>query len=203
MSDLSGDRCPWCLNNKGGTEGKDLYVRYHDEEWGVPVYDDRKIFEFLILEGAQAGLNWETILKRREGYRTVFEGFDASKLALWSDTQLDRALTDTRIIRNRLKVYSVRDNAKAFLKLQAEHGTFSNFIWSFMPGSKPLQNSFERLEDVPAQTEISNKLSKALKKTGMRFVGPTIIYAHMQATGMVNDHLVNCPRHEAVKKLVY
>ncbi|MGB1141905.1 MAG: DNA-3-methyladenine glycosylase I [Halioglobus sp.] len=181
-------RCGWC-----GTDP--LYVEYHDTEWGVPVHDDATLFEFLILEGAQAGLAWITILRKREGYRKLFDGFNAEKIARYTDKKLDRILTDPAIIRNKLKVYGARKNARAFLEVQAEFGTFSDYIWDFVDG-RPIQNRWRSLSNVPATTPISDKLSKDMKKRGFTFVGSTIMYAHMQATGMVNDHLVSCFRHE-------
>ncbi len=187
-------RCAW-------PEGiNDEYLRYHDEEWGVPVYDDATQFEFLILEGAQAGLSWRTILGRREGYRKAFANFDVEKVARFTDKRLEKLLQDPGIIRNRLKVYGTRTNAQAFLDVQKEFGTFCEYIWGFV-GGKPIQNNFKRDSDVPATTEESDALSKDLKKRGFKFVGSTIIYAHMQATGMVNDHIVSCFRHEECKAL--
>ena len=186
-------RCDWC-----GTDP--LYVEYHDTEWGVPLYDDQTLFEFLVLEGAQAGLAWITVLRKREGYRAVFDGFDAQKIARYSDRKLDKLLTDERIIRNRLKVYSARQNARAFLAVQEEWGSFSDYMWNFVDG-KPIQNRFKSMAELPASTPLSDTISKDLKKRGFNFVGSTIVYAHMQATGMVNDHLVSCFRHEEVKAL--
>ena len=187
------ERCSWC-----GTD--ELYVQYHDEEWGVPLYDDDTLFEFLMLEGAQAGLAWITVLRKREGYRQLFDGFDANKIARYTDKKLDKLLLDPRIIRNRLKVYSARQNARAFLKVQEEWGSFSYYMWNFVDGT-PIQNRFSKMEDVPASTPLSDTISKDLKKRGFNFVGSTIVYAHMQATGMVNDHMVSCFRHEECKKL--
>ena len=180
-------RCSWCGDDP-------LYVRYHDEEWGVPVHDDRTWFEFLILEGAQAGLSWLTILRRREGYRRAFEGFDVEKVAAFGEDDVERLLRDSSIIRNRAKIGAAVSNARAFLAVQEEFGSFDSYSWPWVDGS-PIQNSWRRLEDVPASTPLSERISKDLKRRGFDFVGPTIIYAHMQATGMVNDHLVNCPRH--------
>lgn len=186
-------RCGWC--------GEDpLYVRYHDEEWGVPVYDDATLFEFLILEGAQAGLSWITILRKREGYRKLFNGFDPAKIARYSDKTLDSILQDPAIVRNKLKVYGARKNARAFLDIQESHGSFSDYIWGFVDG-RPVQNTFRSLKQVPATSPISDKLSKDMKKRGFTFVGSTIIYAHMQATGMVNDHTTDCFRHAECKSL--
>ena len=180
-------RCSWC--------GADpLYVRYHDEEWGVPLFDDHKLFEFLVLEGAQAGLAWITVLRKREGYRAAFDGFDPAKVARYTDGDLDRLLQDPRIIRNRLKVYSARRNAQAFLAVQAEWGSFAEYMWHFMEG-KSVVNQWRTMAEVPASTPLSDIISKDLKQRGFNFVGSTIVYAHMQATGMVNDHLVDCFRH--------
>ncbi|MEE4189991.1 MAG: DNA-3-methyladenine glycosylase I [Halieaceae bacterium] len=186
-------RCDWC-----GTDP--LYVEYHDTEWGVPLYDDDTLFEFLMLEGAQAGLAWITVLRKREGYRALFDGFDAEKVARYTDKKLDKLLQDPRIIRNRLKVYSARQNARAFLKVQEEVGSFSDYMWNFVDGS-PVQNRWSKMKEVPASTPLSDTISKDLKKRGFNFVGSTIVYAHMQATGMVNDHLVGCHRHRECKAL--
>lgn len=177
-------RCPWC--------GEDpLYVRYHDEEWGVPCHDDRKLFEFLILEGAQAGLSWLTILRKRENYRRAFAEFDPAVVARFDDADIERLLADPGIVRNRLKIGSTIDNARAFLKVQAEFGSFDAYSWVFV-GGKPIVNEWQSLSEIPAETDISRALSRDLKKRGFRFVGPTIMYAHMQAVGMVNDHLISC-----------
>lgn len=183
-------RCSWSTN-------EDIYIRYHDEEWGVPVHDDRKLFEFLILEGAQAGLSWITILKRREAYRDAFDQFDPEKVARYDETKIEELLQRSDLIRNKLKIRSAVTNAQAFLKVQDEFGSFDQYIWSFVDG-KPVQNKWEKLSEIPAQTPLSVKISKDLKKRGFKFVGPTIVYAHMQATGMVNDHLVDCFRHNEV-----
>ena len=186
-------RCAWC--------GEDpLYVKYHDEEWGVPVRDDKTLFEFLVLEGAQAGLAWITILRKREGYRKLFTGFDVEKVARFTDKKLETFLLDPQIVRNRLKVYGARKNARAFIKVQEEFGSFSDYIWGFVD-DKPLQNTPRTMADVPATTPISDTLSKDLKKRGFTFVGSTIMYAHMQATGMVNDHTSDCFRHKQCKTL--
>ena len=187
------ERCPWCGDDP-------LYQRYHDEEWGVPVHDDRTLFEFLILEGAQAGLSWITILRKRENYRRLFAGFDPQKVARFTPAKIGKLLQDPGIVRNRLKVESAVSNARAFLETQAEFGSFDRYIWDFVDG-RPRVNRYRRLADVPATTPIAEKLSKDLKRRGFRFVGPTIIYAHMQATGMVNDHLLSCPRHAACAAL--
>jgi len=182
-------RCIWA-------EGESLdYIRYHDEEWGVPAYDDRTQFEFLILEGAQAGLSWSTILNKREGYRKLFADFDPEKVARFTKKRVEKLLLDPAIVRNRLKVESAVTNAKAFLKVQDEFGSFADYIWDFVDG-KPIQNRFREDSDVPATSPESDALSKDLKKRGFRFVGSTIIYAHMQATGMVNDHVTSCFRHK-------
>lgn len=178
-------RCDWV--------GKDKphYEDYHDNEWGVPVHDDRKLFEMLILEGAQAGLSWETILKRRAGYRKAFKNFDPEKVARMTDKELEELLDDPSIIRNRLKVFSARKNASAFLQIQKEFGSFDNYVWSFVKG-KPKVNRPKSLSAVPAKTTESDALSKDLKKRGMSFVGSTIMYAFMQAVGMVDDHTADC-----------
>jgi DNA-3-methyladenine glycosylase I len=186
-------RCKWCGDDP-------LYVKYHDEEWGVPVRDDQTLFEFLILEGAQAGLAWITVLRKREGYRALFDNFNAEKIARYSDRKLDNILKDPSIIRNKLKVYGARKNARAFLAVQEEFGSFSDYIWSFVD-HKPIQNCWQSLQQLPATTAISDSLSKDLKKRGFTFVGPTIMYAHMQATGMVNDHSTDCFRHRECEKL--
>ena len=186
-------RCGWC--------GEDpLYVEYHDQEWGVPVRDDATLFEFLMLEGAQAGLAWITVLRKREGYRQLFDGFDANKVARYTDKKLDKLLQDPRIIRNRLKVYGARTNARAFLKVQEELGSFSDYLWNFVDG-KPIQNRWKSMKQVPATTPVSDTISKDMKRRGFTFVGSTIIYAHMQATGMVNDHVGDCFRHKECKRL--
>lgn len=181
-------RCGWC-----GEEP--IYQRYHDEEWGVPVKDDRLLFEFLILEGAQAGLSWITILKKREGYRKLFANFDVNKLARFSDKKLESVLTNPDIVRNRLKVFSVRTNAQKFLEIQKEFDSFSDYLWAFVDG-KSLQNKWQSMKAVPATSTISDALSKDLKKRGFKFVGSTIMYAYMQAVGMVNDHTADCYRHQ-------
>ena len=182
-------RCKWA-------EGQSLdYIRYHDEEWGVPVFDDRTQFEFLILEGAQAGLSWSTILNKREGYRKAFADFDVAKVARFTEKRIEKLLQDPSIVRNRLKVRSAVTNAKAFLKVQKEFGSFSEYIWGFVDG-QPIQNRFRNDSDIPATSPESDALSKGLKKRGFKFVGSTIIYAHMQATGMVNDHVTRCFRYK-------
>ena len=181
------DRCPWAGSDP-------LYVRYHDEEWGVPVHDDRTLFEFLILEGAQAGLSWSTILKKRPHYRRLYHGFDPATVAAFGPADVERLLADPGIVRNRAKVEASVGNARAFLLLQEEHGSFDAYLWPFVVGA-PRQNAWPAMAQVPAQTAESKTLSKDLKKRGFRFVGPTICYAFMQAVGMVNDHLVGCFRH--------
>ena len=187
-------RCPWAKGEE--------YVAYHDEDWGVPIHDDRLLFEFLILEGAQAGLSWITILKKRTKYRRVFDQFDPAVVASYDEAKHASLMSDAGIVRNRLKIQSAIDNAKAFLEIQHEFGSFDHFIWSFVNGH-PLQNQWESMADVPARTPESDAMSKALKKRGFRFVGTTICYAFMQAVGMVNDHLTSCHRHSELlpKKL--
>lgn len=181
----SKPRCGWVnLSNP-------IYVDYHDKEWGIPVHDDQHLFEMLILEGAQAGLSWETILKRREGYCKAFKQFDPKKVAALTDAALERLLQDERIIRNRLKVYSARKNAKVFLAIQKEFGSFDGYLWKYVNG-KPLVNRPKTLKDVPTKTPLSDEISKDLKKRGMSFVGSTIIYAYLQAVGVVNDHTHHC-----------
>ena len=180
-------RCPWCL-------GSELYRRYHDEEWGVPVRDDRRLFEYLTLEGAQAGLSWSTILAKRENYRRAFARFDPAKVARFGPRDARRLMRDAGIVRNRLKIESTISNARAFLAVRRESGTFDAYLWAFVNG-RPLQNSRRSMKDVPARTDVSDAISKDLKRRGFRFVGSTIVYAFMQAVGMVNDHLVNCYRH--------
>jgi len=184
--------CTWQL-------GDAQYVAYHDNEWGMPLRDEQKIFEFLLLEGVQAGLSWLTVLKRRENYRLVYDGFDPYKIASWSDEKIAALMLDERIIRNRLKIESARKNARAYLQMRDAGETLCDFFWGYVNG-KPIDNQWSDERDVPASTELSEKISKALKKRGFNFVGPTIIYAHMQAMGMVNDHMVSCPRYAACKK---
>ena len=175
-------------------------IPYHDEEWGEPVHDDRTLFEFLVLEGAQAGLSWETVLKKRERYREVFDDFDPERVARYTAAKKKRLLADPGIIRNRLKVDSAVSNARLFLEVQEEHGSFAKHLWSFVDG-KPIVNRFRSLSEIPTRTEQSDAMSKDLKKRGFRFVGPTTVYAFMQACGMVNDHLTSCPRWRAVQGL--
>jgi DNA-3-methyladenine glycosylase I len=184
-------RCGWVSDDP-------LYTAYHDEEWGVPVHDDRVLFEFLLLEGAQAGLNWSTILHKREGYRKAFSGFDPRRVARYDRRKLERLLADPGIVRNRLKVASAVANASAFLAVQEEFGSFDAYVWRFVDGA-PIRNRWRRLSDVPASTPESETLSRDLKKRGFRFVGATICYAFMQATGMVNDHLTGCFRHSEIR----
>jgi len=186
-------RCGWC-----GTDP--LYVAYHDDEWGVPVHDDRTLFEFLILEGAQAGLSWSTILRKRAGYRRLYDGFDPEVVARYDDAKVAGLLADPAIVRNRAKVAASVGNARAFLEIQAEFGSFSDYIWRFTDGV-PVQNAWTTLAEIPAKTPLAESISKDLKKRGFGFVGPTIVYAHMQATGMVNDHLVSCFRHAEVEAM--
>lgn len=181
-------RCPWVQ------KGNELYELYHDEEWGVPVHDDQKHFEFLTLEGAQAGLSWLTILKRREGYRQAFANFNPHLIAQFDEIKAQELLSFAGIIRNKLKIASVINNAKLFLKVQKEFGSFDHYIWNFV-GGRPIQNTWRSLTEIPAETKESQALSKDLKKRGFKFVGPTVMYAHMQATGLVNDHTVDCFRY--------
>lgn len=184
------ERCDWCL-------GSEDYIQYHDKEWGVPVYDDITHFEFLTLEGAQAGLSWSTILKRREGYRRAFSDFIPEEIANFTRTRIEETLLDTGIIRNRLKVESVVTNAREFLKVQEEFGDFNSYIWSFVDG-KPIVNSWKSMSEIPATSKESDNLSKDLKKRGFKFTGSTIMYAHMQACGLVNDHIVDCFRYKEI-----
>ena len=177
-------RCSWC-------EKDDLYRKYHDEEWGRPVYDDKVIFEFLVLESFQAGLSWHTILKKRENFRTAFDNFDYEKIATYDETKIQQLMQNTGIIRNRLKISATINNAQRFQEVQSEFGSFSDYIWTFV-GGKPLVNHFKTLNEVPATTEISDQLSKDLKRRGFKFLGSTVMYAHMQATGVVNDHITDC-----------
>jgi DNA-3-methyladenine glycosylase I len=175
-------------------------IKYHDKEWGVPLHNDKKLFEFLILEGFQAGLSWRTILHKRENFRKAFDKFDYNKVAKYDIRKINSLLKDAGIVRNKLKVEGAVLNAKAFLKVRKEFGTFDKYIWSFV-GGKPIQNNFRSLKELPARTELSDKISDDLRKRGFKFVGSTIVYAHIQATGMVNDHVVSCYRHEEVKSI--
>jgi DNA-3-methyladenine glycosylase I len=186
-------RCPWAAGNE-------RLVEYHDREWGVPVHDDRRFFEFLLLEGAQAGLAWTTILNKRAGYRTAFRDFDPAAVARFDEADQVRLLADPAIVRNRLKVASAVTNARAFLAVQRAFGSFDAYVWTFVDGT-PVQNRFQAPAEIPARTPQSDALSRDLMQRGFRFVGSTIVYAFMQATGLVNDHLATCPRHRAVRKL--
>ena len=181
------NRCPWCLSDP-------LYQEYHDREWGVPVHDDRRQFEFLVLESAQAGLSWLTILKRREGYRRLYAGFDPELVVHFDDERVERMLKDPSIIRNRKKILSSINNARQFLEISHEYGSFCEFLCDFVDG-RPLINHFNRMEEVPATSPLSDRISKELKRRGFQFLGSTIVYAHLQATGLVNDHLTGCFRH--------
>ena len=185
-------RCSWCLNNED-------YIKYHDREWGKPLKNNKKLFEFLVLDGAQAGLSWLTILRRRNGYREAFDGFDPEKIARYSQKDIKRLLSDTRIIRNKLKISSAINNAKAYLNMKEKGQDFSKWIWNWVDG-KPIVNQWKTLEQIPASTDLSEQISKELKKLGFTFVGPTIIYAFMQAAGLVNDHLVDCFRHSELSE---
>ena len=185
-------RCPWPTTP--------LYVAYHDTEWGVPLHDERRLFEFLVLEGAQAGLSWLTILNKRENYRRAFDGFDPEKVARYRARKIAALLADPGIVRNRQKIDSAVRNARAFLAVQEEFGSFDRYIWRFVDG-RPVQNAWRRLKEIPPRTPVSDALSEDLRRRGFNFVGSTICYSHMQATGMVNDHLVTCPRHAACARL--
>lgn len=180
-------RCSWCGNDP-------LYIDYHDKEWGVPLHDERRLFEMLILEGAQAGLSWITILKKRDNYRNAFDNFDAEKIAAYQQSDLDRLLGDAGIVRNKLKINAAVQNAIAVLKIREEYGSLDAFLWRYVDG-EPIQNRWASMDQVPAETELSARLSKDLKKLGCRFVGPTICYAYMQSIGMVNDHVTGCYRY--------
>lgn len=190
---LSITRCEWSISDP-------LYIQYHDEEWGVPLHDERTLFEFLTLEGAQAGLSWITILRKRENYRKAFDNFEPEKVARYGDEKFAALMNDAGIVRNRMKIQATIDNARAFLKVQDEFGSFDKYIWGFVKG-KPIRNAWTTLREIPAKTPLSETISKDLLKRGFRFVGPTIIYAHMQATGMVNDHLVACHRYKTVARM--
>lgn len=180
-------RCPWPANDA-------MYINYHDKEWGVPIHNDKKLFEFLLLEGFQAGLSWRTILYKRQNFRKAFDNFDFNKVATYDKRKINSLMKDAGIIRNQLKINSAITNAKAFIKIRKEFGTFDKYIWGFVDG-KPIKNKVKTLKELPARTELSDLISKDLKQRGFNFVGSTIIYAHMQATGMVNDHLVGCFRY--------
>jgi len=187
---MEKQRCRWCL-------GDDLYIAYHDHEWGVPVKDDEILFEFLILETFQAGLSWITILRKRENFRKAFDDFDYIKISKYSEAKIAALLQDEGIIRNKLKVRATVSNAQAFIRIQQEFGSFSSYIWDFVDG-QPIKNTIANYKEGPANTTLSDTISKDLKKRGFKFVGSTVVYAHMQATGMVNDHEVNCFRYEEV-----
>lgn len=187
---MAKHRCGWCV-------GDPLYEAYHDQEWGVPVYDDDTLFEFLILETFQAGLSWITVLRKRENFREAFDNFDYQKIAKYKQAKIETLLKNEGIIRNKLKVNATVTNAQAFMKIQDEFGSFSKYIWDFVDG-KPIKNSIQNYKEAPGNTELSDKISKDLKKRGFKFVGTTVIYAHMQATGMVNDHEVSCFRYNEV-----
>jgi DNA-3-methyladenine glycosylase I len=186
------NRCEWANNN-------DLEISYHDKEWGVPVHDDRHLFEFLVLEGAQAGLSWSTILRKREGYRKAFDHFDVKKISRYSQAAVSRLLANPDIIRNRLKVNAVVTNARAFLRVQEEFGTFDRYLWQFVNG-RPIQNSWKKMTEIPSSSPESEAMSRDLQKRGFKFVGTTICYAFMQAVGMVNDHVVGCFRYDELKR---
>jgi DNA-3-methyladenine glycosylase I len=186
-------RCDWLTDDE-------VYLEYHDKEWGVPVYDDRALFEMLILEGAQAGLSWITILKRRQTYRKAYDDFDPEKMAKWTDKKIQKLLKDPGIIRNRLKVAAAKQNAQAYLQVLKDHGSFKDFIWSFV-GGKPITNCWEATIEIPAITKEAEAMSKALKKNSFKFVGPTICYAFMEAVGMVNDHITTCYRYKEIRNL--
>ncbi|MCW9708611.1 DNA-3-methyladenine glycosylase I [Fodinibius salsisoli] len=188
------NRCPWCANTFPE------YVRYHDEEWGVPVHDDQTQFEFLVLESSQAGLSWSTILKKREGYRQAFAHFDVEKVARFDEQKVQKLLNNKTIVRNELKIRSTINNAQRFIEIQEEFGSFDSYIWSFVDGT-PIQNTWESMDEVPATTALSDKFSKDLKKRGFKFVGSTTMYAHLQAVGLVNDHLVSCFRYQEITQL--
>lgn len=185
-------RCTWAIKNQ-------LDQDYHDKEWGVPIHDDRLLFEFLILEGAQAGLSWSTILAKRENYRKAFDNFEAEKIVKYDQDKIDELLQNKGIVRNKLKINSVITNAKIFLEIQEEYGSFDKYIWSFVDG-KPIQNEWKTMSEVPAKTALSDHMSKTLKKRGFKFIGSTICYAFMQAAGMVNDHTTDCFRHAEVQQ---
>ena len=192
MKEPAKNRCGWSISDP-------IYIDYHDKEWGVPIHDDRLLFEFLVLEGAQAGLSWITILRRREGYRKAYEGFDPKTVAGFGKKKTGEMLRDAGIIRNRMKIESSIQNAKSFLEVQKEFGSFDQYIWQFVK-EKPIVNRWKKLSDIPAKTKESEAMSKDLISRGFRFVGPTICYAHMQATGMVNDHVLDCFRYNELKR---
>jgi len=186
-------RCEWASRSE-------LEQSYHDQEWGTPVHDDRHLFEFLVLEGAQAGLSWSTILRKREGYRKAFDNFDAQKISRYSEKDVSRLLANSEIIRNRLKIEAAITNARAFLRVQEQRGGFGPYIWQFIEGN-PIQNAWKKLADIPPSTPVSEAMSRDLQKRGFKFVGPTICYAFMQAVGMVNDHVVDCFRYKELRNL--
>lgn len=183
--------CSW-------TSDDELMIKYHDKEWGVPIHNDKKLFEFLLLEGFQAGLSWKTILHKRKNFRKAFDNFDFNKIAKYDKRKINSLMKDTGIIRNKMKIDAAVSNAKAFIQIRKEFGTFDSYIWSFV-NYKPIVNKFKSLSELPARTELSDKISEDLKKRGFKFVGSTVIYAHMQATGMVNDHLTSCFRYKQLK----
>ena len=187
----SVERCPWCASSE-------LYMNYHDLEWGVPVFDDTKHFEFLVLESAQAGLSWITILKKRENYRRAYDGFDPRKVARYTEKKFEKLLSDPGIVRNRLKIAASINNAKRFLEIQKEFGSFSSYIWGFS-GGKPVTGKWKTIAEIPAKTELSDKIAADMKKRGFNFLGSTILYSHMQATGIVNDHITSCFRYKEIK----
>lgn len=187
---MKKNRCAWCGNDP-------LYVEYHDTEWGVPIFDDDKLFEFLILETFQAGLSWITVLRKRENFRRAFDHFDYKKIARYDEKKFDSLLQDEGIIRNKLKIKATITNARAFMEVQKEFGSFSKYIWQFIDG-KPIKNKYNKMSELPANTILSDTISADLKKRGFKFVGSTVVYAHMQATGMVNDHLTSCFRYNKV-----
>lgn len=188
---MTKKRCDWVSEDP-------LYLAYHDEEWGVPLFEEQRLFEFLILETFQAGLSWITILRKRENFREAFDYFDYTKVAQYNEEKVTSLLENAGIIRNQLKIRAAISNAQAYMKVQQEFGSFKDFIWSFVDG-KPLQNNWKSITEVPAKTELAKQISKDLKKRGFKFVGPTVIYAYMQATGMVNDHTIDCSRHKEVQ----
>lgn len=194
LSPMEKKRCAWPKDDA-------LYLEYHDKEWGVPLKDEDKLFEFLILETFQAGLSWITILRKRENFRKAFDGFDYRKIAKYGDKEIERLENDAGIVRNKAKIRATIANAKAYMEVQKECGSFSRYIWDFV-GGKPIQNDFSKMADLPAKTELAETISKDLKKRGFKFVGPTVIYAHMQATGMVNDHTKDCFRYKEVMAMV-
>ena len=188
---MDKSRCTWCGDDA-------LYMKYHDSEWGVPIFDDKLLFEFLVLETFQAGLSWITILRKRENFRMAFDNFDYKRIARYDESKYDELLLDSGIIRNKLKIKATINNAQLFMDIQKEEGSFSNYLWNFSNG-KPIQNNWEQMNQVPATTDLSDAISKAMKKKGFKFVGSTVIYAYMQAIGMVNDHIKTCFRYDQIK----